>query len=128
MTEIRFALPGIRTETITVGKKTLLSFTSVTPIDENSSHIRQIFFTDILSFKILSPLLGHFARRFLRQDAEMVALQQQGLKYGPTLMFIEDADTQAKWYFNLKKEWALSRKQNRDFINPVKAKTLYWRS
>ncbi len=128
MTEIAFALPGIRTETITVGKKTLLSFTAVTPIDEKHTQIRQIFFTDIWVFKLLSPLLGHFARRFLRQDGDMVDLQQKGLKYGPKLMLIEDADTQAKWYFSLKKEWAASRSDKRAFKNPVKARVLRWRS
>ncbi len=128
VTEIRFTLPGIRTETITIGKKTLLSLTAVTPIDDKRSHIRQMFFTDIWIFKILSPVLGHFARQFLRQDAKMVELQQEGLKYAPKLMLIEDADMQAKWYFRLKKEWDLSRKEKRAFINPVKARTLFWRS
>jgi len=47
VTEITFRLPGIRTEDIKVGKKTLLSFTAVTPIDENHTEIRQIFFTDM---------------------------------------------------------------------------------
>jgi len=57
-----------------------------------------------------------------------VDLQQTGLKFDPSLMLIEDADTQAKWYYALKKEWAKSRKEGRDFKNPVKAKTLHWRS
>lgn len=127
-TEIAFQLPGIRTEDIRVGKKTLLSFTAVTPLDKNRTEIRQIFFTDFGIFKVLSPLIGHFARTFLRQDARMVDLQQMGLAYDPTLLLIEDADTQAKWYQALKKEWAASRKENRVFKNPVKARTLKWRS
>lgn len=128
VTEITFQLPGIRSEDIKVGKKTLLSFTAVTPIDETHTQIRQIFFTDITLIKLLSPLLGIAARKFLRQDADMVDLQQMGLKYDPTLLLIDDADTQAKWYHAIKKEWAKSRKENRAFKNPVKAKTLKWRS
>lgn len=58
----------------------------------------------------------------------MVNLQQQGLKYDPKLMLIEDADTQARWYYAMKKEWAKSRRENRPFKNPAKAKTLRWRS
>jgi len=127
-TEITFQLPGIRTEDIRVGKKTLLSFTAVTPIDDQHTHIRQVFFTDIFLFKLLAPILKIFAKRFLRQDGHMVDLQQMGLKYEPTLLLIEDSDTQAKWYHAIKKEWAKSRAQKRVFKNPVKAKTLRWRS
>ena len=127
-TEITFQLPGIRTEDIGVGDKTLLSFTAVTPVDESTTHIRQIFFTDMILPKVLSPLLGIGARKFLRQDGRMVDLQQMGLKYDPSLMLIEDSDTQAKWYYALKKEWAKSREDGREFKNPVKAKTLKWRS
>jgi len=128
ITEITFQLPGIRTEEIKVGKKTLLSFTAVTPRDETRTQIRQIFFTDMKLIKLFSPLLGIFARKFLRQDADMVDLQQMGLKYDPTLLLIEDADTQAKWYHAIKKEWTKSRKDGRPFKNPVRAKTLKWRS
>jgi phenylpropionate dioxygenase-like ring-hydroxylating dioxygenase large terminal subunit len=128
VTEIRFQLPGIRTEHIQVGTKTVLSFTSVTPIDDNHTEIRQIFFSDHLAFKLLKPLIRLGARKFLRQDAHMVDLQQMGLKYDPRLLLVEDADTQAKWYFSLKKAWAKSRKANTAFINPVKPKTLKWRS
>ena len=128
VTEIQFQLPGIRSETITIGPKTVLSLTALTPIDDNHTEIRQLFFSDHRVFKTLSPIIKYFAAKFLRQDSDMVALQQTGLQFGPKLMLIDDADTQAKWYFSLKKEWAQSRAQNRDFINPVKAKTLYWRS
>jgi len=128
VTEITFQLPGIRTEEIKVGKKTLLSFTAVTPIDENHTHIRQIFFTDMRLIKLLSPFLKGFAKAFLRQDADMVDLQQMGLKYDPTLLLIEDSDTQAKWYHAIKREWAKSRAEGRAFKNPVKAKILKWRS
>lgn len=128
ITEITFQLPGIRTEEIKVGKKTLLSFTAVTPIDDTHTHIRQIFFTDMGLIKVIAPLLKPFARAFLRQDADMVDLQQMGLKYDPTLLLIEDSDTQAKWYHAIKREWAKSRVEGRAFKNPVKAKVLKWRS
>ena len=128
VTEISFRLPGIRTEEIKVGKKTLLSFTAVTPMDAGRTHIRQIFFTDMGLIRLLSPALKPFAKAFLRQDSDMVDLQQIGLKHDPRLMLIDDADTQAKWYHALKKEWAKSRKEGRAFKNPVKAKILKWRS
>jgi len=128
VTEISFRLPGIRTEEIKIGTKTLLSFTAVTPIDETTTEITQMFFTDKPVVKIFAPLMRSFVQTFLHQDGDMVDLQQQGLKYDPNLMLIEDADTQAKWYYAIKKEWAKSRTENRPFKNPVKAQTLRWRS
>lgn len=127
-TEIIFALPGIRTEHIQVGKKFVLSFTAVTPIDQDRTHIRQIFFTDMILLKFLAPFLGGFSRRFLRQDGDMVDLQQMGLRYNPNLMLIDDADTQAKWYYGLKKNWKAAKGNPRNFQNPVKARILKWRS
>lgn len=128
VTEITFQLPGIRTEKITTGSKTLLSFTAVTPINGTQTHIRQIFFSDMMSVRLLSPIIKIGARKFLRQDARMVDLQQMGLAYDPSLLLIEDADTQAKWYHAIKREWARAREEGRAFKNPVTAKTLKWRS
>jgi len=127
-TEISFTLPGVRTEEIKIGDKTLLSFTAVTPLEENKTEITQAFFTDKTLVKVLSPFMRSFVTTFLHQDGDMVDLQQQGLKYDPKLMLIEDADTQAKWYYAIKREWAKSHAQGRAFKNPVKAKTLRWKS
>ncbi len=128
VTEIRFQLPNIRTEHITVGKKNLLSFTAVTPIDDSHTEITQAFFTDINIVKLLSPIIGLGVRTFLHQDGDIIKLQAKCLAYDPNLMLVGDADQQAKWYFALKKEWAKSRVENREFINPVKAQNLSWRS
>ena len=127
-TEITFQLPGIRTEEIRAGSRTVLSFTAVTPESETTTRIRQLFFTDRESFRLLSPVLKLGAKAFLRQDARMVDLQAQGLRFDPKLMLIDDADTQAKWYHALKRSWAKSNETGEPFVNPVKAKTLRWRS
>ena len=58
----------------------------------------------------------------------MVNLQNEGLKYDPSLLWIDDADRQAKWYQQLKREWTASRREGRAFDNPVEAATLRWRS
>ena len=128
ITEIAFRLPGIRTEHIQVGKKKLLSFTAVTPIDETTTQITQVFFSDFMIVKILKPLVRRGAVIFLNQDGDIIKLQAECLKHDPGLLLAGDADQQAKWYYLLKKEWAKSREENREFINPVKAKTLRWRS
>jgi hypothetical protein len=43
-------------------------------------------------------------------------------------MLIDDADTQAKWYYRLKREWLRAADEGRPFENPVKPCTLRWRS
>ena len=57
-----------------------------------------------------------------------MTLQQSGLAFQPSLMLIDDADTQAKWYHRLKNEYGRARAESRPFVNPVKARVLRWRS
>ena len=128
VTEIIFQIPGFRTEEIKIGKKTLLSITIVTPINANKTEIRQIFFTNLRIIKILSPILQMFTKKFIQQDANIIKLQQMGLAYNPKMMLIDDANTQAKWYYAIKKEWNDCNELGRKFKNPVKATTLKWRT
>ena len=55
-------------------------------------------------------------------------LQQQGLRYQPVLSLIDDADTQARWYYRLKQEYRRARAEGRAFANPVEPRSLRWRS
>jgi len=128
ITEITFRLPGVRTEEITVGKKSILSFTAVVPIDEDNTEITSVFFSDMSIVKILKPVIKKGANIFLNQDGDIIKLQAECLKHDPRLMLIDDADRQAKWYYQLKKEWQKSRAEGRSFVNPVKPTTLRWRS
>jgi len=127
-TEIAFRLPGIRIERITAGNHRLVGLTSVTPIDEKTTEITQSFYWTMPFLSVFKPIARVFMKRFLGQDRDMVNLQQQGLKFDPRLMLINDADIQAKWYQRLKSEWATSLDQGRPFENPVKPATLRWRS
>ena len=77
---------------------------------------------------ILAPaglIMGVIA--FLKQDGGMVNLQNEGLRYDPALIWIDDADKQAKWYQQLKREWIRSRAEQRPFANPVKPTILRWK-
>jgi phenylpropionate dioxygenase-like ring-hydroxylating dioxygenase large terminal subunit len=127
-TEISFRLPGLRWEHIEVGARQVLALTCLTPVSETKTAITQIIWSDHPAFSLLKPFIGAAARKFLRQDAAMVDLQNEGLKYDPGLIWIDDADAQAKWYQALKREWAASRREGRAFKNPVKPATLRWRS
>ena len=127
-TEITFRLPGYRWEHIQVGERQVLALTCLTPITETRTRITQIFWSDHWVFDLVRPFLKLGARAFLKQDGDMVNLQNEGLRYDPALIWIDDADKQAKWYQQLKREWLKSRAENRAFANPVKAATLRWTS
>ncbi len=128
LTEITFRIPGLRWEHVTVGKRQVLSLTCLMPVNAKKTRITQIVWSDHPAFLFLKPFIAAGARTFLRQDGDMVNLQNQGLKYDPSLMWIDDADRQAKWYQQLKREWTASRREGRPFANPVEAATLRWRS
>ncbi len=128
LTEITFRLPGLRYEHVTVGKRQVLSLTCLTPVTETKTRITQVIWSDHPAFFFLKPFIAAGARAFLRQDGDMVNLQNQGLKYDPSLLWIDDADKQAKWYQQLKREWAASRAEGRAFNNPVEETVLRWKS
>ncbi|MFN3520879.1 MAG: Rieske 2Fe-2S domain-containing protein [Phenylobacterium sp.] len=128
LTEISFRIPGLRWEHVTVGQRQVLSLTCLTPIHERKTRITQIVWSDHPAFVLLRPFIAAGARAFLRQDGDMVNLQNEGLKYDPSLLWIDDADRQAKWYQQLKREWTASRREGRAFRNPVEPAVLRWRS
>ena len=127
-TEITFRLPGLRWEHVQVGARSVLALTCLTPVTAAKTRITQLIWSDHPAFSALRPLIAAGARRFLKQDGDMVNLQNEGLRYDPPLLWIDDADRQAKWYQALKREWMASRAEGRAFVNPVQAATLRWRS
>jgi hypothetical protein len=127
-TEITFRLPGIRIEHICVGKYDIIGLTCVTPQEDNKTCITQIFYWNIPVLSLLKPFARPLIKRFLKQDGDMMALQTANLPYNPVMTLIDDADTQAKWYYKLCREWIASQNENRIFENPVTAKTLEWKS
>ncbi len=127
-TEITFRLPSTRIEHIRVGRHAVISLTAVTPIDAERSEVHHAIWWTLPHLSLMKPLLRPFVRAFLRQDRDVMARQQQGLRHRPPLLLINDADTQAKWYHRLKQEYARARAERRAFENPVKDRVLTWRS
>jgi len=127
-TEISFRLPGVRVEHIKAGRHTVVGLTAVTPVSADETEVTQTIYWTSPWLTLARPVLRPFVQRFLDQDRQMVIKQQEGLKYDPALMLIDDADTQAKWYFRLKKEWQAARDEGRPFRNPVQGRTLFWYS
>jgi phenylpropionate dioxygenase-like ring-hydroxylating dioxygenase large terminal subunit len=127
-TEITFSLPGLRIEHVSAGRHTLCGLTAVTPISETETRVHHAIYWTMPWLTPLKPLLRPFARAFLEQDRQIVEMQQEGLKGDPPLILIEDADTQAKWYYRLKKEYIRAQEEGRPFENPVTERILRWRS
>lgn len=127
-TEITFRLPGIRIEHIEAGRHTIVGLTAVTPVDETQTELHHQIYCSVPWLTPLRPLLRPFARKFLGQDRDIVVKQQDGLRYNPPLMLINDADLPAKWYYRLKKEWQAAQAERRAFANPVPETTLRWQS
>jgi phenylpropionate dioxygenase-like ring-hydroxylating dioxygenase large terminal subunit len=128
-TEIIFQLPGYRWEIVENESARLLTLTCLTPIYRKQTRITQVtwfFGAPLLNLAI--PIFKPAARKFLRQDGDIVDLQNEGMKYQKAMIWIDDIDVQAKWYRTLKKEWAVSRTGNRPFNNPIEPVTLRWRS
>src|ERR1700730_6800683 len=111
--EITFRLPSVRIEHIRVGAHSLCNLTAVTPIGPRESEVNHAIYWSMPWLTPLKPLLRPFVRAFLRQDRDIMAMQQEGLKFDPPLMLIDDADRQAKWYYRLKNEYRRARAEQR---------------
>ena len=124
-TTIDFVLPNRRYETIRAGNKWWASLTTVTPVTPSTCRIDVCAAWNVLGwFPFFTPLLKHFGRIFVEQDQQTMIEQAQGLRYGPALMLIDDADKPAKWYFALKQA-RLRGTGEHPMAGPV---TLHWRS
>ena len=130
-TEITFELPSTRFENIRgtiFGRSFDVSgLTTCTPIDAVNTQVTQIFYwPSWLSF--IKPFFMVLGPTFLGDDRRAVELQKQGLRFNPPLMLIQDSDVPAMWYHRIKKAWAESLATGAPFVNPVKDRTLRWRS
>jgi len=75
------------------------------------------------------PIFRLFGRMFIGQDQRTMEKQVLGLKHSPGLMLIDDADRPAKWYFELKRAYAESRRTGQPMQHPITGPvTLHWRS
>jgi len=128
-TEIRFQLPGYRWEIISNDKARLLTLTCLTPEAPKRTRITQFtWWTGAPLLHLAVPIAKPMARKFLRQDGDMVDLQNQCMAHQKAMMWIDDIDIQAKWYQRLKREWTECRTEGREFANPIEARVLRWMS
>ena len=101
-TEISFRLPGVRVEVLTMGERHhYVGMTAITPLAEDVSEINHVMYWSPRLMTLAKPVLVYFARNFLEQDRRIMDIQRIGKRHQPEGMLINDADTQAKWYFAL---------------------------
>lgn len=126
-TEITFEIPGVRTEHILVGQKNqVVSITCLTPLNDKQTELTHIFYTDIALANFLWLPLKRLGKQFIGQDLGVFNKLSEGLASKPTLSLIGDPDLQARWYYEIKRTWALAQQNNEPFVNPVKPQTLHW--
>ena len=106
----------------------MTNLTALTPVDAETTIVHHCIYWDAPWLTALKPALLPYVRAFLRQDRDIMERQQRGLRFDPPLTLIDDADTQAKWYYRLKREYLRARAEGRPFENPVLPRTLEWRS
>ena len=74
----------------------------------------------------LKPMIRYLTISFLKEDPNILTLQQDGRRHSPPQILIDDADKPMKWYLQLKKAWLASSESGQPFVNPVKGVTLRW--
>jgi phenylpropionate dioxygenase-like ring-hydroxylating dioxygenase large terminal subunit len=129
-TQIDFVLPNMRTEEIRCGRYWFTNRTTVTPIRRDLCRLDFCAAWNLFSwFPFVAPLLHFFGKRFIAQDQRVIELQKPGLQVQPRMMLIDDADRQARWYFQLKSAYLASQQSGLPMQHPLEGPvTLSWRS
>jgi phenylpropionate dioxygenase-like ring-hydroxylating dioxygenase large terminal subunit len=128
-TQIDFVLPNVRTELVHCGKYFFANRTTVTPIRRDWCRLDFCAAWNLFPWLPIVPLLQVFGKRFIAQDQRVIDAQQPGLKVQPRMMLIDDADRQARWYFELKEALLASRRTGQPMVHPMTGPvTLRWRS
>jgi len=129
-TTIDFVLPNQRFEQIRAGRYWLSSRTTVTPVRSDLCRLDFCATWNILPwFPIVSFIIHVLGPRFIRQDTEVIKKQTLGLQYEDRMMLVDDADRQARWYFELKAAHLESKRTGEPLRHPVAGPViLRWRS
>ncbi|TAL01775.1 MAG: aromatic ring-hydroxylating dioxygenase subunit alpha [Rhodospirillaceae bacterium] len=127
-TEITYTLPSVRVEHATTGRYGYCGLTACTPVTADLTDVHHVMYWDVPGGAMWRPLIQPIARRFLDQDRRAVMAMAEGQAFAPSTMLVRDADTQARWYFQLKREWLAAAAEDRAPRNPIAPATLTWRS
>lgn len=127
-TEISYRVPATRIEHAQTRKYAYVGLTACTPVTAERTEVHHVMYWDVPGGSLLRPLVRLLAKRFLEQDRRAVMAMREGLAFNPPTMLVQDADTQTRWYFRLKREHLAAQAQGRAARNPLMPVTLRWRS
>lgn len=128
-TQIDFFLPNVRIEQVRCGPYWFSNRTTVTPIRRDLCRLDFCAAWNLFRWLPVTPILKFFGKRFIAQDQDVINKQQPGLKVQPRMMLIDDADRQARWYFELKAAYLVSQRTGMPMQHPMSGPvTLRWRS
>lgn len=129
-TVIDFVLPNRRLEQVHCGKYWFSSQALVTPLTRNECRLDFVAAWNVLPrVPFIKNIYHFFARQFIEQDQRIMERQAVGLRDNPSLMLIDDADTQARWYSQLKAAYLNAQRNGGEMEHPMKSPvTLRWRS
>lgn len=126
-TEIFFDIPGNRLEHISIGKSNkIISITTLTPIDDNHTELNHFFYSSLAITRWLWWPLKSLGKTFIGQDVGVFHKLARGLEAEPPLMLVGEPDAQARWYYEMKKQWRAAQEQGVEFRNPLLPETLHW--
>jgi phenylpropionate dioxygenase-like ring-hydroxylating dioxygenase large terminal subunit len=127
-TEISYRIPATRIEHAQTKKYNYCGLTACTPINAERTEVHHVMYWDVPGAAIMRPIVRVLTKRFLDQDRRAVMAMQEGLAFNPPTMLIQDADTQTRWYFRLKREVLTAQAEGRAPRNPLMPVMLRWRS
>ena len=125
-TQIRFQIPGVRTESIATARGTLLSITLHTPIDEETTEFNHVAFVPKHPFlRLLKPLFVRFGRAFIQQDMDNFAKLAEGDT--SRRITLGEVDQQYRWYEQLKRDYAAATDKS-TVAGDFAPRDLHWRT
>lgn len=127
-TEISYRLPSVRIEHARTSKYNYCGLTACTPVTADITEVHHVMYWDLPAAPLLRAILKPLTLRFLDQDRRAVLSMQEGLVFNPPTMLVQDADTQTRWYYRLKREVLAAQAEGRPAKNPITPATLSWRS
>ena len=125
-TEISYQLPSVRIEHAELGKHHYGGLTVCTPISKTQTMVHHLMAWSLPGGPVLKPIARLMGRRFLGQDRDAVVHMRDGQLFDPPMMWMRDADQQARWYLKLKKTWLEAEASGDKFQNPIEKQDLSW--
>lgn len=124
---IEFRLPSARVETVRSKGFRLCNLTTVTPEVDGRIALRNLIFCNQPLLVAARPMLSWMGRRFLDQDAAILATLQSDADTGRPL-FAGAPDQPSLWYYACKRALLKAQGSGAAFDNPVEPSILRWRT